>query len=65
MRDAQAFSILLVISSYPDLVGFRGCIILFSLASAIGSVTLGKFSGNKYFRIEIACALSIRRMFKF
>jgi hypothetical protein len=65
MRDAQAFRILLVISSYTDLVGLRDCIILFFSASAIGSIMLGKFKGNECLRNEIAPALSICRMFKF
>jgi hypothetical protein len=38
MRDAQAFDILLVISKWPDLIGFSDCIILFIVASVIGSI---------------------------
>ena len=61
MRQAQSFNILLVISTWPDdFLGFKVCIILFISASVIGiHFILGKFPGNKFFRIEIASPFSV------
>ena len=57
MRQAQAFNILLVISSQPNdfFFSFRGSIIIYISASLIGIIfMLGKFPGNESFRIKIA-----------
>ena len=44
MRDAQAFNVLLVISSQPDeYFGFRECTTLFISASVIGIIFMVSF----------------------
>ena len=48
MTDAQAFNVILIISSLPgDFFGFSECIVLFISASVMGiNFMLGKFTGN-------------------
>jgi hypothetical protein len=62
MSDAQGFNIFYLLFHHDLMIfiGFKICIVLFISASVIGiHFVLGKFPGNKSFRIEIASPFSV------